>query len=116
MESSDASLMTIDEIINDPGEPTFNLECNTKIESYLALLSSRAPGSISTSAQWQRDFVRGDPLHRRDSLVGNTIAYDLRQAQMEISRANGKVGLVGREMFVGRKKMVFLGEKKKLFF
>ena len=119
-----SSLMTIDEIINSPSGGTkpglgliplvkeyihdtaaFNPDCTAKIESYLALISNRARGSASTSAKWQRDFVRRHPEYRGDSVVGNGIAYDLLRAQLEISRTNGKggggAGAVGREMFVG---------------
>lgn len=119
MESSGPLLMTIDEIMNGQEGETghglglvplikdyirdtnaFNPGCIAKIEAYLALVSSRARGSTLTSARWQRNFVRSHPQYREDSLVGQAIAYDLLRAQTEISRANGKVAAVGKDMFV----------------
>ena len=115
------SLLTIDEIINGQDSSTgqgflglvplikeylqdtnpFDSECIAKIETYLALVSSRARGSAWTSAKWQRDFVRNHPQYREDSVVRNVIAYDMLQAQKEISRVNGKVAAgLGKEMFV----------------
>ena len=119
MESSNPSLMTIDEIINGQGSTgqgflglvplikkyiqktnALNSECISKIEAYLALVSSRARGSAWTSAKWQRDFVRSHAQYREDSVVGSVIAYDMLQAQKEMSRANGKVAAIGKDMFV----------------
>lgn len=85
-------LMSLDDIIN--GKPgvfiglipivrTYLAEINADpralyvIDRYLTLISKRARGEVQTSAAWMRDFVTHHPDYKQDSVVSDTIAYDL---------------------------------------
>lgn len=56
------------------------------IEKYLELIKRKANGSIKTTATWIRDFVRSHPEYKHDSVVTQTINYDLLKAVDEIER------------------------------
>lgn len=91
--------MTIDEIFNGkdcyfPGllplvyayldfvkcdEETFQ-----HIDQYLKFVSLRATGSLMTTATWIREFVTNHPDYKHDSVVSESIAYDLMIACKEI--------------------------------
>ncbi|KAG9043073.1 hypothetical protein FS837_010057 [Tulasnella sp. UAMH 9824] len=89
--------MTLDEIVNGkasfihkyldslPGEDDSALERQT-IEKYLELIKRKANGSVKTTATWIRDFVRSHPEYKQDSVVTQTINYDLLKAVDEIER------------------------------
>ena len=76
----------------------FDDEAKAKVDSYLALIGSRASGKTWTSAKWQREFVRGHPSYETDSVVGERVAYDLLKGVKDITDSNGGAE-VGREMF-----------------
>ncbi|XP_053377384.1 glutamate--cysteine ligase catalytic subunit-like isoform X2 [Mercenaria mercenaria] len=48
-----------------------------KIQDYLYLVSSRASGKLKTMAGWIRDFVLNHQDYQQDSVVSETINYDL---------------------------------------
>ncbi|CCI41029.1 unnamed protein product [Albugo candida] len=47
------------------------------ILKYLDLIIKRATGELPTIATWMRQFVRGHPEYKKDSVVSSSIAYDL---------------------------------------
>lgn len=90
--------MSVDEIIN--GAPRFDFpgliplirdfvreeqqrvsqDCTTQvdlIDRYLTLISKRANGSLLTNAAWIRAFIARHPDYKQDSVVTQSIAYDL---------------------------------------
>ncbi|KAI1290171.1 Glutamate--cysteine ligase catalytic subunit [Halotydeus destructor] len=86
------TLMTINEIINGKDERFPGLvpllkqyllsmdvdaEAHCAIHQYLNLISSRASGKYSTTAQWIREFVRSHPDYKGDSVVSEAINFDL---------------------------------------
>lgn len=54
-----------------------NAETRCTINSYLRLISERANGSTPTAAQLIRQFVQQQPSYARDSVVNQSIAFDL---------------------------------------
>lgn len=84
--------MTIDTIINGKDDvfPGFiplirryldsveiGVQARCSITEYLNLISKRASGEYMTFAQWVRDFVRQHPEYKHDSVVTDSMAYDL---------------------------------------
>ena len=115
-------LMTIDEIIN--GQPSsccsdsgscfpgliplvesylagMNIDVQTRCEliRYLDLIRKRASGELWTNAKWIREYVRGHPEYKRDSMVGEGLTYDLLKKVEVITQNEGRSGL-GAEMFL----------------
>jgi len=87
-------LMTINEIMNG-GEkfegliPLINKylesieidpDVNIKLDQYLKLISNRASGKLLNAASWIRKFVQNHPDYQFDSIINETINYDLIQA------------------------------------
>ncbi|KAK3088140.1 hypothetical protein FSP39_015291 [Pinctada imbricata] len=83
--------MTIDQIINGGDEfpgliaminnymSSVDIDVDTRctIQQYLNLISKRASGEIPTTAQWMRNFVRTHKDYKQDSVVSESINYDL---------------------------------------
>ncbi|XP_054157184.1 glutamate--cysteine ligase-like [Oppia nitens] len=55
-----------------------------KIQQYIQLISDRASGRLKTTAQWIRDFVRKHNDYKQDSVITETITYDLLMAMNDI--------------------------------
>ncbi len=107
------SLMTVDEIINGQSGEGFpgliplvesylnsvNVDVETRCElaRYLDLICKRASGQLWTGAKWIRNFVREHPEYKHDSVVSESINYDLIKAVEEITEKEGKNRL-GEEM------------------
>lgn len=107
------SLMTVDEIINGQSGEGFpgliplvesylnsvNVDVETRCElaRYLDLIRKRASGQLWTGAKWIRHFVREHPEYKHDSVVSESINYDLIKAVEEITEKEGKNRL-GEEM------------------
>lgn len=107
------SLMTIDEIINGQSGEGFpgliplvesylngmNVDVETRCDlaRYLGLISKRASGQLWTGAKWIRHFVREHKEYRQDSVVSESINYDLIKAIEEITEKEGNNRL-GEEM------------------
>ncbi|CAK8697356.1 glutamate--cysteine ligase catalytic subunit-like [Clavelina lepadiformis] len=53
------------------------VEARCSIREYLDLISKRASGDYMTAAQWMRHFVTSHPEYKQDSVVSDSIAYDL---------------------------------------
>ncbi|XP_054157721.1 glutamate--cysteine ligase catalytic subunit-like [Oppia nitens] len=85
-------LMSINEIINGKGQQfpglvpllkhylsSIELDVDTQctIQQYLNLIANRASGKLKTTAQWIRDYVSQHPDYKHDSIVNDTINYDL---------------------------------------
>jgi hypothetical protein len=51
-----------------------------KLDHYISIISGRCSGDLRTPASWIRNFVSRHPEYRHDSVVTDTIAYDLCQA------------------------------------
>uniref|UniRef100_H2Z547 Glutamate--cysteine ligase n=1 Tax=Ciona savignyi TaxID=51511 RepID=H2Z547_CIOSA len=86
------SEMTIDTIINGKEDefPGFiplirryldsvevGVEARCSISEYLNLIGKRASGEYMSAAQWIRHFVTSHPEYKHDSVVSDSIAYDL---------------------------------------
>jgi glutamate--cysteine ligase catalytic subunit len=56
------------------------------INQYLNLISGRASGSSTTTAQWIRQFVQKHPQYKQDSVVNERINYDLIKTLSKISK------------------------------
>ncbi|KAJ1960558.1 glutamate--cysteine ligase, partial [Dispira parvispora] len=93
-------LMTLDEIINGRENQfigliplvnayldsiNVNVQVRCKIQKYLDLVSRRANGTLLTNAQWIRQFVRRHPDYRQDSVVTESINYDLLKTVCDIT-------------------------------
>lgn len=113
-------LMTINEVINgqqsmEGGFPgliplvesylnSMNVDVETRCElaRYLDLIRKRADGTLWTTAKWIRNFVGNHPKYKKDSVVNETINYDLVKAAETITRNEGRDGL-GAEMLGTRR-------------
>lgn len=47
------------------------------VNHYLDFIHKRATGEILTGASWMRRFVMNHPAYKHDSVVSDTIAYDM---------------------------------------
>jgi len=98
---SNEVLMSIDEIINgkENGFPglislmrsyieSIDADVDTccTIQQYLNLISKRASGKCKTTATWMRDFITNHKDYKQDSLVSESINYDLSVLCDKISR------------------------------
>lgn len=106
-------LMTVNEIINGKADGSFpgliplvesyldsvNVDVETRCElaKYLALIRGRANGTLWTAAKWIRDYVRSHKEYQMDSVVTDSIAFDLVKAAEQITVNEGSDGL-GKEM------------------
>jgi len=87
-------LMTIDEIMNGSDKfrgliplirrylesTDIDIEVKCKLDEYLNLISNRASGKLMNNATWIRNFVENHPDYKFDSIITQTINYDLIQA------------------------------------
>nr|AZS52301.1 gammaglutamyl cysteine synthetase 1 [Hebeloma cylindrosporum] len=93
--------MTMKEIMNGKGDnfpgllalvdaylETLEIELRDmeKIQQYLDFVRRRSDGRLLTPATWIRNFVTSHPDYRKDSVVSQTINYDLLVAVDEIER------------------------------
>jgi len=100
--------MTIDTIMNGSGHfvgilplvrkylSGVKLTDPAKLDKYLNLISGRANGSLKTTATWIREFVRSHPDYKQDSVVSQSITYDLCKTVIQIEK-----GLLKDESFLG---------------
>lgn len=107
------ALMTVDEIINGQDAGGFpglvplvesyldsvNVDVETRCElaRYLALIKGRASGKLWTAAKWIRHHVREHKDYRMDSVVTESMNYDLVKAIERITVHEGRDGFA-REM------------------
>ena len=105
--------MTIDEIINGQSSDGFpgliplvesylnsvNVDVETRCDlaRYLDLIRRRASGQLWTGAKWIRHFVRNHAEYRGDSVVNESVNFDLIKAVQDITMNEGRNG-VGEEM------------------
>ncbi|CAK8697358.1 unnamed protein product [Clavelina lepadiformis] len=59
------------------GSVDVDIDTRLKINEYLDFISNRASGDYMTAAQWMRHFVTSHPEYKQDSVVSDSIAYDL---------------------------------------
>lgn len=101
--------MTVNEIINGssdfPGlvpliekylnylKVDYNVRC--KLSNYLSLISKRASGELPTLAAYLRRFVRRHKDYKFDSVINETISYDLIKEVISISNGDDKPELFG---------------------
>ncbi|KAL4217769.1 hypothetical protein ACF0H5_022508 [Mactra antiquata] len=83
--------LTIDEIVHGKDDypgliPLINkyidmveIDVDTRctIQQYLNLISCRASGKLKTTATWIRDFVTNHPDYKQDSVVPDSVNYEL---------------------------------------
>eukprot|EP01029_Cantina_marsupialis_P031641 TRINITY_DN916_c0_g2_i1.p1 TRINITY_DN916_c0_g2~~TRINITY_DN916_c0_g2_i1.p1 ORF type:complete len:736 (+),score=258.37 TRINITY_DN916_c0_g2_i1:37-2244(+) len=55
------------------------------VEKYLTFIKNRATGTLPTTATWMRNFVRSHPDYKYDSMVSESIAFDLLKECRDIS-------------------------------
>ncbi|XP_069107021.1 glutamate--cysteine ligase catalytic subunit-like [Argopecten irradians] len=55
------------------------------LSNYLKFISKKASGELKTTSKWIREFVRGHPDYKFDSVVSETINYDLMKLCTSIS-------------------------------
>ena len=56
------------------------------IRSYLNLIAGRASGQFMTTAEWIRSFVRSHPDYKFDSVVSDSINYDLIKTLIQVTK------------------------------
>lgn len=123
------TLMTVNEIINGSTDPdcgfpglipivesylnSMNIPVVTRCElaRYLDLIRQRANGTLWTGAKWIRDFVRSHPEYKHDSVVSESITYDLIKAADKITEFEGKAGTLGWEMLSAKQRAKSLDER-----
>lgn len=67
-----------------------NLEFETRCElsRYLGFISKRASGELLTEAQWMRQFIMSHPDYKHDSVVSESINYDLMKRIDDLAKGN----------------------------
>ena len=101
-------LMTVNEIINGKSDGSFpglvplvesyldsiNVDVETRCElaQYLALIKGRASGRLWTAAKWIRNFVREHEDYKMDSVVSESVTYDLVKAAERVTINEGRDG------------------------
>jgi len=60
------------------------------LSKYIKFISLRANGKLKTNSLWIREFVRSHPNYKHDSIVTQSIAYDLMKAITEIQQSGSK--------------------------
>ena len=55
-----------------------------RLDTYLKFIKERAEGTLMTPAAWMRNFVRTHPDYKKDSVVSESIAFDLVHACNDI--------------------------------
>ncbi|KAL7752335.1 glutamate--cysteine ligase [Sorochytrium milnesiophthora] len=63
-------------------------QVRAQVDKYLAFIRGRANGSIATTANWMRNFVRTHPEYKHDSAVTHAIAYDLMKACQKVTETH----------------------------
>lgn len=72
----------------------------TKISKYLDFIEQRSIGALVTPATWLRKFVREHPDYKGDSVVSDSIAYDLMIACKEIGEGKRHESSLLGEFFI----------------
>jgi len=55
------------------------------LKNYISLVEKRATGVSKTNARWIRDFIDAHPAYKHDSIVTQSILYDLVQAVVKMN-------------------------------
>jgi glutamate--cysteine ligase catalytic subunit len=80
------------------------IDTRCQLACYLDFIRRRADGTLWTGAKWIREFVRTHPEYKRDSVVGQEIAYDLVKKVQEVTEGEGRNRGPGWEMLTARGK------------
>ena len=51
-----------------------------RLNEYLDLISGKSSGELHTAASWIRSFVSNHPEYRHDSIVSESVTFDLCEA------------------------------------
>lgn len=65
-----------------------------ELSRYLGFISKRASGELLTEAQWMRQFIMSHPDYKHDSVVSESINYDLMKRIDDLAKG-------GREQWRG---------------
>ncbi|XP_060604776.1 glutamate--cysteine ligase catalytic subunit-like [Ruditapes philippinarum] len=65
-----------------------DVDTRCTIQQYLKLISDRASGKLKTTAQWTRDFVMSHADYKHDSVVPESVNYDLLMKCAQITDGN----------------------------
>jgi glutamate--cysteine ligase catalytic subunit len=103
--------MSINDIINGQSTPdgegfpgliplvesyldSMNVDVETRCDlaRYLDLIRKRADGTLWTAAKWIRHFVQTHPEYKKDSVVDESIQFDLVGVVEKITKAEGRDG------------------------
>ena len=68
-----------------------DMETRRVVDDYLDFICARASGELTTTATWMRNFVMAHPQYKFDSVVSDTIAYDLLQKCVAITEGTERV-------------------------
>ncbi|KAI9206510.1 glutamate-cysteine ligase-domain-containing protein [Polychytrium aggregatum] len=103
-DSDEARQLTINEIINGSGafpglvpiiesyldSADLDSATRTELSAYLALIARRASGELMTAAGYIRKFVHEHPEYRNDSVVSDSIMWDLVQRLESMAESGGR--------------------------
>ncbi|KNC74969.1 glutamate-cysteine ligase catalytic subunit, partial [Sphaeroforma arctica JP610] len=54
-----------------------DVETSMKLQSYLNFISKKASGDLMTTAQWMRGYIKKHPDYKQDSVISDSINYDI---------------------------------------
>lgn len=68
-----------------------------RLNRYLTFISQRASGHLLTAAQWMRKFIRSHADYKFDSVVSDSITYDLVERIRQLNKGLCGGGDTGRQ-------------------
>ncbi|CAJ1351566.1 unnamed protein product [Effrenium voratum] len=71
-----------------------------RLDTYLKFIKERAEGTLMTPAAWMRNFVRTHPDYKKDSVVSESIAFDLVHACNDIGLGKRDCPEILGEVFI----------------
>ncbi|KAJ3391929.1 hypothetical protein HDU84_005077 [Entophlyctis sp. JEL0112] len=106
-DDDDVAEFSVDELINGkagvfPGfipliraylsaVPGLPLSVLKNLDNYLDFVSKRAAGTLPTNAKWIRDFVVSHADYKGDSVVGQSVAFDLLKKIDALGKVEGRI-------------------------
>ncbi|KAJ3208053.1 hypothetical protein HDU82_003024 [Entophlyctis luteolus] len=106
-DDDDVTEFSVDELINGKADvfpgfipliraylsavPGLPLSVLKSLNVYLDFISKRAAGTLPTNAKWMREFVLTHADYKGDSVVGQSIAFDLLKRIDELGKVDGQV-------------------------
>ena len=88
-----------------------DVETRCELARYLELIRKRADGTVWTGAKWMREFVRTHREYRGDSVVTETMTYDMIKTVEQVTLTEGKGKQPGWEMLTAKARVAGLDER-----